>query len=106
MHFENELALQVEDRYVNPLIAPDYLAADFTQVTPHEYLMEVAPLQRVEHVVRAMQPAARIRALLKLPAREPALLIERVTWSRAVPASFALLYHPGGRFELRGGFEV
>ena len=106
VHFENEIALQVEDRYVNPLIAPDYLAADFTQVTPHEYLMEAAPLQRVEHVVRAVQPAARIRALLKLRPREPALLIERVTWSRAVPASFALLYHPGGRFELRGGFEV
>jgi GntR family histidine utilization transcriptional repressor len=106
VHFENEIPLQVEDRYVNPLIAPDYLAADFTQATPHEYLMEVAPLQRVEHVVRAVQPAPRIRALLKLRAREPVLLIERVTWSRAVPASFALLYHPGSRFELRGGFEV
>jgi GntR family histidine utilization transcriptional repressor len=106
VHFEDEIALQVEDRYVNPLIAPDYLSADFAQLTPHEYLMEVAPLQRVEHVVRAMQPAARIRALLKLRPREPALLIERITWSRAVPASFALLYHPASRFELRGGFEV
>jgi GntR family transcriptional regulator, histidine utilization repressor len=106
VHFENDVALQVEDRYVNPLVAPDYLAADFTAVTPYEYLMEVAPLQRVEHVVRAVQPEARIRALLTLRPREPALLIERVTWSRAGPASFALLYHPGSRFELRGGFEV
>ena len=106
VHFENDVALQVEDRFVNPLIAPDYLAADFTALTPYEYLMEVAPLQRVEHVVRAVQPDARIRGLLKLRPREPALLIERVTWSRAVPASFALLYHPGSRFELRGGFEA
>jgi GntR family histidine utilization transcriptional repressor len=106
VHFENDVALQVEDRYVNPLVAPDYLATDFTQVTPHEYLMEVAPLQRVEHVVRAVHPETRIRALLKLTAGEPALLIERLTWSRALPASFALLYHPGNRFELRGGFEV
>lgn len=106
VHFENDIALQVEDRFVNPRIAPDYLAADFTAQTPHEYLMEVAPLQRVEHVVRAVQPDARIRGLLKLGAREPALLIERVTWSRAVPASFARLYHPGSRFELRGAFEV
>jgi GntR family histidine utilization transcriptional repressor len=53
-----------------------------------------------------VQPDARIRGLLKLGAREPALLIERVTWSRAVPASFARLYHPGSRFELRGAFEV
>jgi GntR family histidine utilization transcriptional repressor len=98
--------LQVEDRYVNPLLAPDYLAADFAAVTPHEYLMEVAPLQRVEHVVRAVMPEARIRALLNLRVQEPALLIERVTWSRGERASFALLYHPGSRFELRGGFEV
>jgi GntR family transcriptional regulator, histidine utilization repressor len=106
VHFENDVALQVEDRYVNPLVAPDYLATDFSQVTPYEYLTEVAPLQRVEHVVRAVHPAAHITALLKLAVGEPALLIERVTWSRALPASFALLYHPGNRFELRGEFEV
>jgi len=98
--------LQVEDRYVNPLIAPDYLGVDFQALTPHEYLMEVAPLQRVEHVVRAVVPAAHLAQLLKLRAAEPALLIERVTWSRGACASFALLYHPGSRFELRGGFEV
>jgi GntR family histidine utilization transcriptional repressor len=106
VHYENDIVLQVEDRYVNPLLAPDYLAADFQAVTPHEYLMEVAPLQRVEHVVRAVLPAARIRALLKLRAQEPALLIERVTWSRGERASFALLFHPGSRFELCGGFAV
>jgi GntR family transcriptional regulator, histidine utilization repressor len=106
VHFENDAVLQVEDRYVNPALAPGYLAADFTALTPHEYLMEAAPLQRVEHVVRAMLPVARIRALLRLGASEPALLIERVTWSCEARASFALLYHPGSRFELRGGFEV
>ncbi|HEY5103040.1 MAG TPA: histidine utilization repressor [Steroidobacteraceae bacterium] len=106
VHFENDAVLQVEDRYVNPLLAPDYLGVDFETVTPHEYLMEVAPLQRVEHVVRAVLPEAPIRALLKLRAHEPALLIERVTWSCEARASFALLYHPGSRFELRGGFAV
>jgi GntR family histidine utilization transcriptional repressor len=106
VHFENDVALQLEDRYVSPLVAPDYLSVDFAQLTPHEYLMEVAPLQRVEHVVRAVQPQSNIRTLLKLRPHEPALLIERTTWSRAMAASFALLYHPGSRFELRGGFEV
>jgi GntR family histidine utilization transcriptional repressor len=106
IHFENDIALQLEDRYVNPAVAPEYMGVDFAHVTPHEYLMEVAPLQRVEHVVRAVEPATGVRELLQLQPREPALLIERTTWSRALPASFALLYHPGSRFELRGGFEV
>jgi GntR family transcriptional regulator, histidine utilization repressor len=106
VHYEDDAVLQVEDRYVNPALAPDYLAADFAVTTPYEYLMEVAPLQRVEHVVRAVMPDARMRALLRLRVNEPALLVERVTWSRQARASFALLYHPGSRFELRGVFEV
>jgi GntR family transcriptional regulator, histidine utilization repressor len=106
LHFEGERPLQIEDRYVNPQIAPGYLAVDFTRTTPYEYLMEVAPLQRVEHVVRAVAAPAHIGALLKLTAGEPALLIERTTWSQGTRASFAHLYHPGSHFELRGGFDL
>jgi GntR family histidine utilization transcriptional repressor len=106
VHYEQDAPIQVEDRYVNAALAPDYIDADFNQVTPTEYLMEVAPLQRVEHVVRATLPDARIRRLLALRAGEPVLTIERLTWSRGERASYALLHHPGSRFELRGGFDL
>jgi GntR family transcriptional regulator, histidine utilization repressor len=106
VHFENDVPLQVEDRYVNPAVAPDYLQADFASITPHEYLMEVAPLRRVEHVVRAALPPAPIGRLLKLKPHEAALVIERTTWSKTARASFATLHHPGGRFELRGVFDI
>ena len=106
VHFEQDKPLQVEDRYVNPRLAPDYLHAEFARLTPYEYLMEVAPLQRVEHTVRAMMPGPDVATLLELAAAEPALLIERVTWSRGSRASFARLYHPGSTFELRGGFDA
>ena len=106
VHYEQDRPLQVEDRYVNPTLAPDYLTAQFARVTPYEYLMEVAPLQRVEHTVRAVMPEPAIIRLLELPSTEPALLIERVTWSRGSRASYALLYHPGSTFELRGGFDA
>jgi GntR family histidine utilization transcriptional repressor len=106
VHFERDLPAQLEDRYVNPALAPQYLGMDFTLTTPNEYLMEAAPLQRVEHAVRAVQPDASIRRHLAMAAREAALLIERVTWSRGLRASYALLYHPGSRFELRGNFDI
>ena len=106
VHFEDNVPLQVEDRYVNPAVAPDYLAADLTTTTAHEYLMRVAPLERVQHVVRAVPPEARVRQLLALGANEPVLLIERTTWSRSLPASFASLHHAGSRFELRGMFDI
>ena len=45
VHFENDVPIQVEDRWVNPACAPDYLEQDFTTITPNEHLMAAAPLQ-------------------------------------------------------------
>ncbi|MBS0373423.1 MAG: histidine utilization repressor [Proteobacteria bacterium] len=106
VHHENDVALQVEERYVNPAAAPDYLGVDFESVTTHDYLMDAAPLERVEHVVRAVSAAAPIAALLALEPGAPVLLIERTTWSRGQRASFARLHHPGSRFELQGVFDL
>ena len=99
-HYEGALPLQIEERYVNPLVAPGYLENDFTRVTPHEFLIRIAPLQRAEHTVRAISPERRIRRLLKLEAAEACLLIRRRTFSQGRVASFVDLYHPGSRYEL------
>ncbi len=99
-HFEGAHPLQVEERYVNLEAAPGYLDNDFTRLTPHEFLIRVAPLQRAEHIVRALVPERRIRRLLKLEADEACLLIRRRTFSQGRIASIADLYHPGSRYEL------
>ncbi len=106
VHYDNDVALQVEERYVNPAATPGYLEVDFSVVTTHEYLMDAAPLERVEHVVRAVVPGAPVRRLLALGADDAVLLIERTTWSRGARASFARLHHAGSRFELRGVFDL
>jgi GntR family histidine utilization transcriptional repressor len=99
-HFEDSIPLQVEERYVNPQVAPGYLQNDFSRITPHEFLIRVAPLQRAEHTVRALLPERRIRRLLKLKSGEACLLILRRTFSNGRIASIADLYHPGSRYEL------
>jgi GntR family histidine utilization transcriptional repressor len=106
VHLEDGRPLEVEDRWVNPAVAPDYLSVDFTRVTPHEHLMKVAPLERVEHVVRAIGAEAETAKLLGIAPESPVLLIERTTWTRGQPASFARLHHAGSRFELRGVYDV
>jgi GntR family transcriptional regulator, histidine utilization repressor len=106
LHLENDRPLEVEDRWVNPVVAPDYLSIDFATTTPNEHLMSVAPLERVEHVVRAIGAEPTIDHLLGIPLGSPVLLIERTTWSRGLPASFARLHHAGSRFELRGVYDV
>ena len=103
VHREDDLPIQVEDRYVAATAAPGYLRQDFTRTTPNEYLTTVAPLQTVEHFIRAEIPTARIRGMLGMAAAEPCLVIHRRTWSGGRPVSVAHLHHPGSRYELMAG---
>lgn len=104
VHCESATPLQVEDRYVVPAVVPGYLGNDFTRTTPYEFLMRAAPLQRAEHIVRAVSPEGRIGRLLQLGRHEACLLIQRRTWSHDRIATVADLYHPGSRYELSGEF--
>lgn len=79
VHYENDVPVQVEDRCVNPLVAPDYLKQDFDRVTPYTYLTQAAPLTAGEHIVEAVIPTLRERELLQLEDHEPGLLIHRRT---------------------------
>ena len=105
VHFENDRPIQLEDRYVLPQLAPDYLRMDFKQTTPHDYLIKVAPLQQAEHVLRAQMPDERTRKLLAMKKDEPCLVVIRRTWTADQIASVARLYHPGSRYELSGRFR-
>lgn len=104
VHFENELAIQVEDRYVNPLVAPDYLTHDFQSHTPNEYLMRVAPLQGVRFTLEACMPPPHIRDLLACEANEPCVVLKRQTLSLGHTASCATMWHPASRYQFAGSF--
>ena len=105
VHREDGLALQLEDRLVNPEIAPHFMRVNFEKTSPGEYLRKSAPLQQTEHVVEAVMPDAAIAADLKIGHRDPCLLITRRTWAGGKPASVARLYHPGHRYRLGGVFK-
>jgi GntR family histidine utilization transcriptional repressor len=106
VHFEDDRSIQLENRYVTPGFARDYLKQDFTRHTPYEYLMSLGPLEEVEHVVQALMPDAATRALLAIPATEPVLHVRRRTWSGGAVVSTARLVHPGSRYSLFGRFRV
>ncbi len=105
VHFENDRPVQLEDRYVLPKLAPDYLTVDFNRTTPHDYLIKAAPLQEVEHLLRAVMPDDRTRKLLTMKRDEPCLLMIRRTWTAGQIASVARLYYPGSRYEMSGRFR-
>ncbi|GIU14166.1 MULTISPECIES: histidine utilization repressor [unclassified Shewanella] len=102
VHCEQGTPLQLEERFVNPKLVPEYLAQDFTKQTPHEYLSMVAPLTEAKHTIEAKMADVAQLALLDIAAAEPCLQITRRTWSRQGVVSFARLVHPGSRFRLGG----
>ena len=81
VHEENGVAVQFEERWINPAVAPGYLEQDFTVRTPHRYLIMCAPITEVEHVLHAIRPDRRVREFLRLTADEPCLLLARRTWA-------------------------
>ncbi len=106
VHHEAEFPIQLEERFVLASAAPEYADMDFTQTTPNEYLTRIAPIERVEHRVRAAMPDSRTRSLLGLGELEPVLLLTRQTWSSSRLVSHAWLTHPASRFELSASFSV
>lgn len=105
LHKGNGTPIELEERWVNPTIAPDLLDEDFTRQTPTEYLLSVAPLLRAEHVVRAVAPSQREADLLEIELGTPCLEINRRTWTGTRVASFARLLYPGDRYELSARFS-
>ncbi len=102
VHCEQCLPLQLEERFVNPELIPHYLEQDFSSLTPHEYLSQVAPLTEARHTIEAIMPKEQVRSRLNMAEGEPCLQIIRRTWSRQGVVSFARLIHPGNRFRLGG----
>ncbi len=104
VHYENDEAVQLETRYVNPSLAAEYLQQDFRLVTPHHYLSQLAPLTTGEHIVEAVLADETQQALLEVTARQPCLLVKRRTWHHSQVVTVARLLYPGSRYQLVGSF--
>ncbi|MDH1332603.1 UNVERIFIED_CONTAM: histidine utilization repressor [Comamonas sp. A-3] len=104
VHFENDVPIQVEDRYVNPAVAPDYLSQDFASQTPNAYLVRVAPLQGVNFSIEASMPTPEVAELLRMEVTEPCLVLRRRTRSQGQVASVSALWHPASRYQFAGSF--
>ncbi len=108
LHLENDVPIQLEERYVNSRIVPDYLEQDFTLQTPSAYLSEVTPLSEADHWIEAIGANQDLSELLEVAPSAPCLKITRRTYTRRQArkspdvVNFAYLYHPGERYRLGG----
>jgi GntR family histidine utilization transcriptional repressor len=106
VHFEDGVAIQFEDRYVNPAAAPQYLDVDLTQVTATHYLLEHAPLTEASYSIEAALPTTVEAKALGINQSAPCLVMKRRTISGTQVASFARLVYPGVRYSFSGNFQL
>ncbi len=106
VHLENGVAIQCEDRLVNPAVAPDYLGLDFAASTPTQHLLAVAPLSEARYTIEATLPSELEAKLLGISRRDPCLVVRRITYSRGIAVTSVRLTHPGTRYLLQGSFQA
>jgi GntR family histidine utilization transcriptional repressor len=102
VHLENGLPIQVEDRWVNPACAPQYLEQDFTSMTPNEHLMVAAPLQDASFSIEALPPPRDVAEMLALDKGQCCLVLKRKTRSLGRVASVVTMWHPGHLYQFTG----
>jgi GntR family transcriptional regulator, histidine utilization repressor len=106
VHFEDELPVQLEERYVAPSFAPKYIDQDFSRTTTTQYLRSIAHATEVENMVFAVRPDARTCKLLKIDSDEVCLRMMRRTWVGATPTTKNVFTYPGSRYSLGSRYKV
>ncbi|MGS2724672.1 histidine utilization repressor [Porticoccus sp. GXU_MW_L64] len=100
LHFQNDVPIQLEERWVNPQLAPEFLAADFAAITPTQYLISLYRPEEMEHIVRAILPDEETRDMLAIPPDEPCLKLSRRTWKNSAVVTLADFTYPSTRYDL------
>lgn len=101
VHYEEDTAVQLEDRYVNPELVPDFINHTYDeQLPPSQYLLQHVPVAEMEHVVDATLPTAEEAQLLAITDQTPCLVLMRRTWTDDKTVTYVRFLHPSSRYRL------
>jgi GntR family transcriptional regulator, histidine utilization repressor len=100
VHIQDDVPIQLESRYVNPEIMPEFIQQDFTAITSTAYLLQQFKPDEMEHRVRAIMPDSSTRRLLAMDSAQPCLELTRRTWKQNQVVTYVVLTYPGDRYDL------
>jgi GntR family histidine utilization transcriptional repressor len=100
VHYQDDLAIQLESRYVNAQAVPGFIHQDFALITSTAYLLQQFQPDEMEHIVRAILPDAQTREQLRMESDEPCLQLTRRTWKNNRVVTCVTLTYPGDRYHL------
>ncbi|WP_188020397.1 histidine utilization repressor [Deferribacter autotrophicus] len=105
VHYADNEPFQIEDRYVNKKVVPEYLDVNFENETAHQYLMRTIPFTEAEHIVEAILPDDFVSSLLKIEKNTPCLQLRRRTWLGNEVVTYVKFVSPGNKYRIGTRFK-
>jgi len=106
VHFQDNIPIQLESRYVNPKLMPDFLKQDFAIATSTSYLLKQFRPDEMEHIVRAVMPDRQAQKMLLIEQEEPCLQLSRRTWKKDQVVTYVTMTYPSSRYDLGARYEL
>lgn len=100
VHYQNDIPIQLESRYVNPALIPEFLLQDFNKITSTAYLLSQFQPDEMEHIVSAVIADGETQNRLKIGPGDPCLQLNRRTWKNSQVVTRVTLTYPGSRYNL------
>ena len=104
LHREDSIPIQLEDRLVDPLVAPGVTEVDRSAQSYFAFLMAAFPFPEGDCVIRAVVPDIAAARRLQMGPGEPCLQVERVTRAKGRVLTVSRLLYPAARHVVAGAF--
>ena len=105
VHYQDEVPIQLESRWVNPDKVPAFMSVDFTATTPTDYLISQVRPSELEHKVQAVMPDEQTASHLSIDSNEPCLLLKRRTWDKGDVVTTVDMTYPSSRYDLGARYQ-
>lgn len=104
VHLAADTAFAAEERSISLADVPEAATVAFDAIAPGSWLIEHVPWSEARHRISAVSAGRAWSALLDVPATEACLSVERWTWRRGAPITFARQIFPGRLYDLIAEF--
>lgn len=102
VHYADDVPVQLEERWVDASLVPDFGAQDFSQINSSEFLVANTPFDVGQYSIAAKSAPDDVANALQMPTGAPALLLSRQTWSQGRMVTAVNMWHVGERYQFSG----
>ncbi len=105
LHMADGRPFALEERVINPVVAPQALEMDFSGTAPGSWLLQHVSWTRAQHRISAIGVDAAQAQLLQVEPNTACLVIQRQTWRGDQPVTYVTQVFLGASYDLVARFS-